>query len=203
MEEIMYAKQTIKIILSTLIVVVSLNTNIFANEDIHYNPNCRACPVNLRIAADAAHKTIGKEGVKMMRQLKEIGRKTIKIDMDGKLKNGTEKDPNTDYEILIIGSSIKINMNSLMDTSNIVVYTDIQNIPKDTDYSNWWPQIHLRPFEKIKKYETTDTAWEKMQRSHVYTWVSPEKNIEKWKIELGKKISQVLELVLEKNTTVK
>ena len=123
--------------------------------------------------------------------------------MDEKLKNGTDKDPNTDYEVLVIGTPIRININSLTDTSNIVVYTDIQNIPKNDDYSNWWPQIHLRPFEKIKKYETPDTAWEKMKRSHIYKYISTEEDVEKWKVKLGEKISHILELLTEEKTIQK
>jgi len=167
-------------------------------EDIKNYSDCDVCPGAIHYGSEEAKKILGPAVFRLASRLKED--KTIKIDMDGVLKNGSEKDPDAGYEIKIWGTDILF-IKSIIDGSLIQIVTDKLNTGQAGSFDNWQPEIYLdsRPSQEIDLEDSVKVAWTKMKASNIYRWVAPGKYAINWPSMLKKKILEAMQLMVQQN----
>ena len=174
--------------------LVALGSLVYA-EDIKNYSNCDVCPGAIHYGTEEARKIMGYTGFRLASKLKK--EKIVKIDMDGVLANGSEKDPDTGYEIKIWGTSILF-IKDITDGSFIQIVSDHLNTSRTSSFNNWKPEIYLESstLQKISLEDPLKVAWAKMKASNIYRWVAPGKDID-WPSLLKKKIVEAMQLMAQ------
>ena len=148
--------------------VFAVPTVLLAERVKPLNPDCAVCPVVISYEGEEAKKLLGKEGEVLLKELSNIGEKTIKIDMDGIRKPGSESDSDDGYEFLVFVHPNLIVINCIQDNSSLQIKTDYTKlIPEDS--AGWPTEIHIRSAEpSIEKDDDLEIAWEKVKISRLY-----------------------------------
>lgn len=181
-----------------LLATILINPSVYA-EDIK-NPNdCDVCPGEIHYGVDETRKILGMEGMKLVSNMKRFERKTIKIDLGGVLKDGSEENNDWGYELKIYGSQDRIYIEDIEDGSFILIETDYLNTHQSGEFDNWCPEIYLqsRKAEKIDLDDSVRLAWDKFERSNIYRWVLSDMGNISWTGQLRKRILQAIKLMAE------
>jgi len=146
---------------------------------------------------------LGSEGLKLIQSVNSSKRQTVKLDLDGILKNGSASDKDTGYEIVLKGYGKTVYIKSLVDKSYVQIVTDSLNARQSVSLSGWNPKIYLQSAksDEISLKDTVEAAWKKMEISHIYEWVFSNQNHKNQPDLLSHKILYTLRL-LAKNRSI-
>ena len=164
-------RASILVVIITALVVIG-NADFSVAKDIKNHGDCDVCPGALHYGPKEASGIIGDNGRILLSQIgKEL--KHVKIDLDGVLKNGSEKSVDKGYELHIYGKSEYLIIKSLKDKSFIQIITDYQRAHKDAKISNWSPEIYLHPDpdNKIDLEDSMEIAKIKLSDSEIHRWI--------------------------------
>ncbi len=167
-------------------------------EEVRFFENCKYCPVTIHYSDNEAREILGGEGLKQVAALPDFSDITIKIDLDGMMKNGSRKDPDAGYELRITGFRDKFYVTHLGDGSYFNLRTDHESAKQTERPEKWLPEIDLySKHDPIKAEDDTPEAWEKFRKTEIYKWVDSADKEKSWKEKLGKRFHYVLGLLLE------
>jgi hypothetical protein len=184
------------LVISFLALFIIFPLNVFAERVKPLNPDCDVCPVVICYDGDEAKGILGKAGIQLLLKLKEIEKKTIKIDLDGLKKIGSEKDSDEGYELLVFGYKHLISINSIRYGAVIKIRTDYRNLNSEGVSNSWTPEIHLKPDNniQIEKDDDLETAWNKFKKSPLYHSINNNSmDHSGWTDNLRKMVLHVLE----------
>ncbi len=185
-----------------LMLFIILSTNAFAEKVKLLNPDCDVCPVVICYDGDEAKSILGKAGIQFLLKLKDIDQKTIKIDLDGLQKIGSENDSDQGYELSVRSYKHLISIRSIRDGALIKIKTDYKNLSAEGALNVWSPEIQLKPrtHAQIEKEDDLETAWIKIKESRLYQYINNNsENHSLWNKNLSKMILYVLEAVTALN----
>ncbi|WP_124327463.1 hypothetical protein [Desulfonema ishimotonii] len=194
----MIQKYLTKTLLTGLLLLVA--TLGYAQDIKNYN-DCEVCPGQIHYGAEEARKILGQKVFDMLRRNLRTTDKIVKIDLNGVLKNGSEKVPDSDYEVKISSFSSFIYIKSLVDHSFVQLIPDDFNAQKITSApSEWYPEIFMQAAQsdRVHLAETTEIAWQKFRDSHIYQWITDGKADADFAAALSGKITYALECVAKK-----
>ena len=166
-------------------------------EDNKNYASCEVCRGGIHYGPEEAKEILDKECFDLFAQLKDQS-KTIKIDLDGVLKNGSREKPDTGYEIKVWGAD-PFYIKDLRDGSTILISSQVEDLSQAPTFDSWKPEIYLYASKSdgIDLKDPMDVAWEKMKTSAVYFWVvSKDENME-WNDSLKSRILKVLKLMTQ------
>lgn len=163
------------------------------------NPNCDVCPVVISYNHAETRNILGKTGKDKILKLRAIEEKTVKIDLDGLKKIGSENDSDYGYELLVFVYQHMIAINSIPDGSSIKLKTDFNDLIRHQNMDQWNPEIQLSPSNRyeIEKSDTLDAAWSKMKKSRMYDFINNSIDQEHWERNLGKFLMMILDVSLK------
>lgn len=185
-----------------LMLFIILSANAFAEKVKPLNPDCDVCPVVICYDGDEAKRILGKAGIQFLLKLKDIGQKTIKIDLDGLQKIGSENDSDQGYELTVYGYKHLIAINSIRGGGTIKIKTDYKNISAEGASNAWAPEIHLTPrtYNQIEKEDDLEIAWEKFKESRLYQYINNNSESHSlWNKKLSKMVLYILEAIAASN----
>ena len=176
--------------------LVALGSLVHA-EDIKNYSDCDVCTGAIHYGTEEARKIMGHSGFRLASRLKQ--EKVVRVDMDGVLVNGSEKDPDKGYEIKIWGTDILF-IKNIVDGSLIQIVTDRLNAGRGKSFDNWKPEIYLESgsSQPISLEDPLETAWDKMKASGIYRWTATGKDKAVWSVLLKKKITEAMQLMTQK-----
>ncbi|MBU0993375.1 MAG: hypothetical protein KJ737_12850 [Proteobacteria bacterium] len=164
------------------------------------NPDCDVCPVVISYEGDEAKSILGPDVMNQIRRLEKIEQKTIKIDLDGIKKVGSEKDADEEYELIVNVNRNSIAINSIQDSSTIKIKTDYNNLAMNAwNIDKWNPEIQLLPSMGLHKTDDIELAWGNMKASRMYGYVNNSIDHREWNNKMKKFIINVLELLTISN----
>jgi hypothetical protein len=165
-------------------------------EDIKNYSDCDVCTGAIHYGTEETRKIMGYMGFQLASRLKK--EKVVRIDMDGVLINGSEKDPDTGYEIKIWGTDILF-IKNITDGSLIQIVTDHLNTSRGSSFDDWKPEIYLESgsSQAISLEDSLEVAWSKMIASNIYRWVATGKDSVNWPELLKKKILEAMQLMAQ------
>jgi hypothetical protein len=177
----------------TLLSVVPLHA-----EDNSNYADCDICHGGIHYGPKEAKEILGQECFDLLVQLTDRS-KTIKLDFDGVLENGSREDPDTEYELKVWGVD-PFYIKDLRDGSIILISSQTKDLGQASTFNSWWPEIYLyaAKSDEIDLKDAMDVAWEKMEMSAVYHWVISEDESMEWEALLRGRIMKMLALMVEK-----
>ncbi len=164
-------------------------------EDNKNYADCEVCRGGIHYAPGEAKEILGEECFELFVQLTDQS-KTIKIDLDGVLKNGSREKPDTGYELKVWGAD-PFYIQDLRDGSIILISGQTADLGQASTFNSWWPEIYLYAAKSdgIDLEDPMDVAWEKMKTSAIYYWViSKDENME-WNELLKVRVLKMLKLM--------
>ena len=179
------------LILATLLFSIS---TLHAEDNKNY-ADCEVCRGGIHYGPEEAKEILGQGCFDLFVQLTDQS-KTVKLDLDGVLKNGSREKPDTGYEIKVWGAD-PFYIKDLRDGSMILISSRVEDFGLTPTFDNWKPEIYLYAAKSdgIDLKDPMDVAWEKMKTSAVYYWVvSKDENIE-WEALLKDRILKMLTLM--------
>jgi len=176
-------------------VLVVLLPVLVSSEEISNYAKCDVCDGAIHLTVQETVDLLGFEGVMAIRKMPVTETKSVSIDLDGQLKNGTTT-TDEGYEIKIWGSEV-FYIKDLRDQSTIQMITTRKQASNFDDMQSYQPHIYLYGGHdhSIELSDTVDVAWKKMKQTRIYQWVGKSDNKGEWLINLQKKIFQAIELM--------
>jgi hypothetical protein len=164
-------------------------------EDNKNYADCEVCHGGIHYGPEEAKEILGKECFDLFVLLAD-NQKTIKLDLDGVLKNGSGEKPDTGYELKIWGAS-PFFVKDLRDGSIILISNRVEDSSRALIFDNWKPEIYLyaAKSDNIDLEDSMDVAWEKMKTSAVYQWVISEGGGMEWEEVLKARMIKMLTLM--------
>jgi hypothetical protein len=168
--------------------------SLYAEDNKNY-ANCDICHGGIHYGPEEAKEILGKECFDLIALLRDQ-LKTVKIDLDGDLKNGSRETPDTGYEIKAWGAD-PFYIEDLRDGSIILISSQTADLGQASTFGSWWPEIYLYASEsdEIDLKDSMDVAWEKMKSSAIYFWVMSENENMEWNGLLKARMLKVLKLI--------
>jgi hypothetical protein len=162
--------------------------------DIQNDGNCDVCPGAIHYGPGETKDILGQDGFRLILALRENTAK-VKIDLDGVMRVGTQKDPDSGYEMVIWGYQ-PMYIKSLIDGSTILIATDAVQTQTVGGFKHWRPELFIfnTKTDAIELKDAMGTAWEKLEQSQIFKWVTSGKGAAAWAPNLPKKLTEVLEL---------
>ena len=138
------------------------------------NPACDVCPVAISYDSMETRKILGETGKNLILKLKNIKKKTVKIDLDGIKKTGSEKDDDEGYELLIFVYQHMMVINAVGDGSSIKLKTGFDHLMTYQTLGQWDPEILLTPSNAhaIERSDPLALAWSKMRNCRMYNYIN-------------------------------
>lgn len=167
-----------------------------SGEEIANYANCDVCEGAIHLTIAETKELLGFEGAVVTMKIPLPTDKKVKIDLDGRLKNGTKDTPDDGYEIKIWGSEIFF-IQDLRDKSTIQMITSRAQLSDSGETKDYQPHIYLDAGHQydIKLTDKVDAAWEKFKYTHIYQWVGKTENKKEWLLLLKGKIFQAMDLI--------
>jgi len=166
------------------------------SEEIANYAGCDVCNGAIHLTMKETKDLLGLEGVIATLKLPLPNSKKVKIDLDGKLENGTKDSAYDGYEIEIWGSEIFF-IKDLRDESVIQMLTSRGQLPSSDNMQSYKPHIFLDAGHThgIDLKDSVDVAWKKMRHTNIYKWVGEAENKDEWLLLLREKIFQAMEIM--------
>lgn len=167
-----------------------------SGEEIANYAGCEVCEGAIHLTIGETKDLMGFEGTMATLKILLPTDKIIKIDLDGKLENGTKETPDEGYEIRIWGDEIFF-IQDLRDESVIQMITSRAQISTTGDTEGYQPHIYLDAGHDhgILLTDSVDVAWKKLKQTRIYEWVGKAENKKEWLPLLRKKIIFAMELM--------
>ncbi len=161
------------------------------------NPDCDVCPVVISYDSEESRNLIGETGKNLISKLTNIKEKTVKIDLDGIKKTGSEKDGDDGYELVIFVYQHMVAINAVRDGSSIKLKTGFNHLITHQALDQWNPEIQLTPSDAhaIERSDPLALAWAKMRKSRMYDFINS--SGDKWEQNLGQFLLMVLDRSLQ------
>ncbi|MBU0993434.1 MAG: hypothetical protein KJ737_13145 [Proteobacteria bacterium] len=164
------------------------------------NPDCEVCPVVISYEGDEAKNILGPDVMNQIKRLEKIEQKTIKIDLNGIKKVGSDKDADEEYELIVNVNRNSIAINSIRDSSTIKIKTDYSNLAMNAwTIDKWNPEIQLSPSISLHKTDDLELAWDNMKASRIYGYVNNSIDHREWNNKIREFIINILTLVSGSN----
>lgn len=142
-------------------------------ESIATYGDCKPCPGTIKLEASEVRPLLDTAGMGAVRKIKPQDRRVIKLDIDGKTAEGNTDSLDHEYEIVLQLTSGMVFIRSLIDRSYIHLVADSAGADRG-GFIGWNPEMYLQAGleDRFEQNIPIDTAWEKMQKSHVYQWAT-------------------------------
>ena len=184
-----------KLVCFGFLIIPIISTPSAYAEDIQTYGGCEICPGQIHYGPDEAREILGPEGLKLV--LKLTRNKETKIDLEGALKNGSQEDNDTGYELVISSGQNVIDIRDLHDKSYALIVTDRFGAWKTGTTDSWHPEIYLqaRISDRIDRDDSLALAWDKFEKSNIYQWMGLKEDETIWRGLLGKKLLEAISLM--------
>ena len=154
-------------------------------EDIKGYSDCNVCPGSIHYGPDEARALLGKDGLEALAKLPE--RDSISIGLDKPLS------------VRVHGNSLILYIQDFRDESYVQIVTDYFQARQKGTLQAWQPELYVQSgkADGIKRDDTVDEAWVKLNKSNIYQWVMDGTSTVAWDYALKKKLLQVLSMLSE------
>lgn len=135
--------------------------------------DCDVCPGTIHLTASDVRPLLDTAGMRAIRNISRDLRRMVKLDIDGKTPEGTADSPDAGYEIVLQATNGMVFIRSLVDRSYIHLLPDAAGANRG-GFIGWNPEMYLQAGvdDRFHQQVSVDTAWEKVQKSHVYRWAT-------------------------------
>ncbi len=142
-------------------------------ESIATFGDCRPCPGTIKLEASEVRPLLDTAGMGAVRKINSRDERIVKLDVDGKTPEGNMDSLDDEYEIVLQLSSGMVYIRSLIDRSYIHLVADSAGANRG-GFIGWNPEMYLQAGleDRFEQNIPIDTAWEKVQKSHVYQWAT-------------------------------
>lgn len=166
--------------------------------DIQNYSHCDVCPGNIHYGPQDAKNVLPAQVLSFSGRFSADTHRTIKIDLDGVLKNGGQNDTNPGYDIELSYYDHMLYITDLHDGSFVLLITDFALAPQSAAF--WHPEIYLFSGHDnpIKLTDSLPQAWERMKTSKIYRWIKGNGKDDQWTQAMGAKIVWALGLLSAK-----
>ncbi len=189
-----------KFLLGAIFLIFIQPFAVYAERVKPLNPDCAVCRVVISYEGSEAKEILGTEGQSLILELEAISpKKTIKIDLDGKKKPGSEKSKDQDYELLVFIYPHLIAINAIKDSSTLKIKTDFQSLKSYKNRNKWNPEIQISTPTglEISRSDSLDTAWLKCNAGMIYEYVNGNSDHEEWNDNFRTFILNILKIATQ------
>jgi hypothetical protein len=142
-------------------------------ESIATYGDCKPCPGTIKLEASEVRPLLDTAGMGAVRKITPRDRRVIKLDIDGKTPEGNRDSLDDEYEIVLQLTSGMVFIRSLIDRSYIHLVADSAGANRG-GFIGWNPEMYLQAGleDRFEQNVSIDTAWENVQKGHVYQWAT-------------------------------